>query len=78
MKKTSSFLSVLLAVGLCSFLCACSAIELPSQSKETMQNTQQTAATTETAVPTETATSTEMESVCWFFLFYGNLLCHLN
>ena len=63
MKKMSSFLSVLLAVGLCSFLCACSTIELPSQSKETMQNTQQTAATTETAVPTETATSTEMESV---------------
>lgn len=65
MKKTSSFLSVLLAVGLCSFLCACSAIELPSQSKETMQNTQQTetAVPTESDIPTETATPTEKEPV---------------
>ena len=63
MKKTSSFLIVLLAVGLCFVFCACSAIELTSQSKETMQNTQQTAAPTEIDIPTETATPTEKEPV---------------
>ena len=59
MKKTSPFLSVLLAVGLCFVFCACRAIELPSQSKETKQNTQQTTAPTETAVPTEIDIPTE-------------------
>ena len=63
MKKTSSILIVLLALGLCFAFCACSAIEFPSQSKETMQNTQQTAAPTEIDIPTETATPTEKEPV---------------